>query len=642
MSRRRIWSKVVIILGTLVFVCAIVFVGIFLSKMEKNVPINSLQGGISVSAGAGINGEIVGSVAGSKHGDELFGKKLDVSTSTKIFSKVNAENIKEWKNLDLEFEDGNEIEITITITNNHTVSDRIIKVDFVDELDKDGVSDIENLSVVRMVNDKGVDKLTSLEINPSNSVTIKIRFNLENKQKSIKVSEWGGLQMDLSTDAVLTINEWKTQGYLIESFTDETGKSSYYFVSAGEGKQNTISGTVVIPNKVALVDESGNALLGEDGKPVTGNVTKVGNDKDGNENRGFRKCENITSVVISEGITSIELAGFQDCTSLKSVTIPSTVTNIAEGAFLGCKNLEKIILAKNSQLKTIGYRAFKNCKLTSITIPATVTEIGGEAFWGCTSLTTVAFAEDNQLQVMGEDYKISEDVYKTISSIFSGCDKLTSITGLANTKWLVNNNVVEFISDAVVLNYLKDDTYKNYKWTRIIEHTESGLIYTCNSLEGTASVKASSLLTGAVEIPETITVMKKTYTVTSLEASAFSGCGAVTSITIPASVKTIGEYAFEGCGELSSITFAQNSKLTALKAYTFKNCVSLVSITVPANVNSILANAFADSSFSYIAFENMTGWEYDETSVEVNDAEYNAIVLLGDGVEYDWTRKSEQ
>ena len=56
----------------------------------------------------------------------------------------------------------------------------------------------------------------------------------------------------------------------------------------------------------------------------------------------FSRCGFITSVVISEGVTSIGEYAFSECGSLKSITISSSVTTIGSRAFSQCGELQKI------------------------------------------------------------------------------------------------------------------------------------------------------------------------------------------------------------------------------------------------------------------------------------------------------------
>ena len=73
----------------------------------------------------------------------------------------------------------------------------------------------------------------------------------------------------------------------------------------------------------------------------------------------------ITSVVVESGVTTVGRRTFADCENLTSVTLPEGLTAIVVNAFKFCG------------------------KLTSITIPSTVTSIGADAFYRCTSVTDV-------------------------------------------------------------------------------------------------------------------------------------------------------------------------------------------------------------------------------------------------------------
>ena len=72
---------------------------------------------------------------------------------------------------------------------------------------------------------------------------------------------------------------------------------------------------------------------------------------------------------------------------------------------------------------------------------------------------------------------------------------------------------------------------------------------------------------------------------------AFCDSG-LTSLTIPASVKTIGDNAFEGCKNLTSVTFATNSALETIGDIAFAQCTALTTVTIPASVKTIGEYAF--------------------------------------------------
>ncbi|MBO4777877.1 MAG: leucine-rich repeat domain-containing protein, partial [Bacteroidales bacterium] len=73
---------------------------------------------------------------------------------------------------------------------------------------------------------------------------------------------------------------------------------------------------------------------------------------------------------------------------------------------------------------------------------------------------------------------------------------------------------------------------------------------------------------------------------------AFYGCTGLTSVTIPNSVTSIGDYAFYGCTGLTSVTIPNS--VTSIGDYAFYGCTGLTSITIPENINSIGVEAFYD------------------------------------------------
>jgi hypothetical protein len=73
--------------------------------------------------------------------------------------------------------------------------------------------------------------------------------------------------------------------------------------------------------------------------------------------------------------------------------------------------------------------------------------------------------------------------------------------------------------------------------------------------------------------------------------NAFKGSG-LTSISIPASVTSIGQYVFDHCASLQSVNFADGINLTTISWSAFNYCTSLTSVDIPTGVTTIESNAF--------------------------------------------------
>ena len=67
-------------------------------------------------------------------------------------------------------------------------------------------------------------------------------------------------------------------------------------------------------------------------------------------------------------------------------------------------------------------------------------------------------------------------------------------------------------------------------------------------------------------------------------------CSALTSVTIPNSVTTIGKGAFEDCSALTSVTFPNS--VTEIGGSAFIRCSALTSVTIPNSITEIGGSAF--------------------------------------------------
>lgn len=79
--------------------------------------------------------------------------------------------------------------------------------------------------------------------------------------------------------------------------------------------------------------------------------------------------------------------------------------------------------------------------------------------------------------------------------------------------------------------------------------------------------------------------------VTTIESDAFYGCSNLKSISLPESVISLGENIFTDCSSLQSATIL--SPITSLPLGTFLRCTALESVELPASLQSIGSQAFA-------------------------------------------------
>ena len=199
-----------------------------------------------------------------------------------------------------------------------------------------------------------------------------------------------------------------------------------------------------------------------------------------------------TSLVIEEGITSIEDGLFKNYRLLESVTLPSTLTGIGDDTFKECRGITSINIASNSTITSIGANAFNTCRaLASFTVPASVKTIGDGAFEDCMALTQVKVEKGSALTSIG-------------NSTFAGCSAIASADFSAATKLkTVGSNI--FPKNLLKVKIAKITSGKKkltVTWNAVPGATRYVVCYKLGSAKKYASVKANSTKT-------TITKLKK-------------------------------------------------------------------------------------------------------------------------------------
>ncbi|MBQ7849144.1 MAG: leucine-rich repeat protein [Clostridia bacterium] len=260
----------------------------------------------------------------------------------------------------------------------------------------------------------------------------------------------------------------------------------------------------------------------------------------------FEQCEFLQEVVVPSGVQRIGSGAFWNCSSLMRIWLPDTVRDIRAWAFHGCSALQTITLPQS--LEIIRESAFGRCfSLTELTLPESVKTICDGAFGECRNLLTVAMPSGS--------LSISDNA-------FSGC--------LMVVLQVMDNSQAHQYAARMGLA------------TMPIARPE---YYVMDYADGCALARYTGR-GGVVSVPETLDGLYVRH----IDAGAFRGCTALTALTLPETLLSIGDNAFESCTGLQRVTLSGN--LESIGAGAFMSCTSLEELTLPETVESIGRQAF--------------------------------------------------
>ena len=273
----------------------------------------------------------------------------------------------------------------------------------------------------------------------------------------------------------------------------------------------------------------------------------------------FLNGQPIGDAVIPEGTTVIRSMAFLNCDNLTSITIPNSVTSIQWGSLSFCSNLETVRLGSG------------------------IAEIADNAFNYSESIRTI-FCDATTPPVIGGDETFSSDVY---------------------------SNATLVVPESSLNAYHTADYWKDFSSIRAkaFDFYADGFyfIYEGPDNVGVAwQSTAGNTYSGVVIVPETVTYQGTTYTVTKVEANAFTCCPNLTSVILPPTITTVNySFYYNDADEMIEITCLAIDPpygMTQMTADQYAN----VTVNVPKNS---LAAYQADEGWGQ--FANLSAMTYD-------------------------------
>ena len=206
-------------------------------------------------------------------------------------------------------------------------------------------------------------------------------------------------------------------------------------------KTLSVTGTGAMPDYTEESDQPWHALRDEIKTVTIGNgVTTVGN-------IAFTGCRKLQSVTLPATLTEIKSNGFSYCTALESITLPASLTKIRSAAFTECPALTAFkvdpgnahfsvadgVLYNKAKTRLLYYPAGKAA--TSFSVPAGVSDIGNLSFFQATKLQSITLPtglKTIEVQAFGcctalKSIRIPSAVSSIGDSAFDRCKALTEV-----------------------------------------------------------------------------------------------------------------------------------------------------------------------------------------------------------------------
>ncbi|MEE0873901.1 MAG: leucine-rich repeat protein, partial [Ruminococcus sp.] len=177
-----------------------------------------------------------------------------------------------------------------------------------------------------------------------------------------------------------------------------TGNYTYRYSSPWICYDNEISKVVIKDGVTRVGDYSFFCCTAITSAELSDSVETIGDN-------AFHSCIGLTDITIP-GVTSIEAYAFSNCRGLTSIEIPGNVSSVGGYAFIGCSELTSAEICDG--VTSIGEAAFQYCpKLAYVELPDSVTSIGEAAFLDCSKDLVIRGEIDSEAQRFAGENNIS-------------------------------------------------------------------------------------------------------------------------------------------------------------------------------------------------------------------------------------------
>lgn len=326
-----------------------------------------------------------------------------------------------------------------------------------------------------------------------------------------------------------------------------------------------------------------------DGKTVTG----IG--ENAFESAFTMKME--VTVKLPGTITSIGAHAFDNCRGLKAIQLSENLESIGAYAFYYCNALESIELPEG--LEVIGSAAFQYCNsLTEVTIPASATDVAVTdstkndfAFNMCSGITKFQVAEGNPKYCNDDEGVLFSKDMTTL---------LAYPLGRTATSYAIPEGV-KTIGNAAFKQYQGGScALTSVSFPNSLETVENNAFMSQSLTEISVPASVKEWGSGVFQLNANLKTVHINEGITEIPAYFFYGLDNVTEITLPSTLKVIGERAFDRCN-ITSIDLPDGLEEIGEEAF---ECSKLTTLTIPASVKKIGDRAFYISkSLTDISFE---------------------------------------